>query len=101
MDAVDGDYADALRKQHPVHLLVTETTGALSKDTVQLLKSLARAAKATKGYDSTPYGESRASPHTFYAHHLAALSCAIVYEVTLTLRQHLAKDQRALATGAI
>ena len=96
-----GAYADAQDKGHPVHLLVSETTGALSDTTVNLLKSLARIAKSDKGYDSTPYGQSPTSPHTFYAHHLAALSCAIVYEMTLTLRQSLAKEQRALATGAI
>ena len=96
-----GAYAAAQSKGHPAHLLVSETPGALSDTTVNLLKSLARIAKSDKGYDSTPYGQSPTSPHTFYAHHLAALSCAIVYEMTLTLRQSLAKEQRALATGAI
>ena len=36
----------------------------------------------------------------FHAHHLAAISCAIVYDGTLALRDWLAAQQRALATGA-
>ena len=69
-----------------------------------MLKSLARIAKSDQGYDSTPYLRPEphlyTSPHTFYAHHLAAISCAIVYDGTLALRDWLATQQRALATGA-
>ena len=99
VEACDGSYADGLRKGRRVHLLVSETTGALSPAVISLLKAMARSAKSVTGYDSTPYGQSRSSPRTFFAHHAAALSCAIVYDGTFALRDWLAAEQRALALG--
>ena len=40
------DYADALGRGTPCTLLVTETTGALSPNTVRMLLELAKQAKA-------------------------------------------------------
>ena len=62
MGARDGgrhDYADAQRRGHPVTLLVSETTGALSPTFVRLLSSLARQASAPTTHDSTCYGTAR------------------------------------------
>ena len=73
--------------------------GLLSPAVISLLKTMARSAKSVTGYDSTPYGQSRSSPRTFFAHHAAALSCAIVYDGTFALRDWLAAEQRALALG--
>ena len=50
--------------------------------------------------DSTIYGEGRASPKTFYPHWLAALSCAIVYQDALTLRNCASADAFMLSHGA-
>ena len=69
---------DALAKGNIVHLLATESTGALSPDVIRLLRELAKTAQGTSGHDSTVYGLSRASPKSFFPHHLAAISSAIV-----------------------
>ena len=45
-------------------------------------------------------GEGRASPKTFYPHWLAALSCAIVYQDALTLRNCASADAFMLSHGA-
>ena len=78
MHARDGDYADALKKGHRVHLLVSESTGALSRGITTLLSCLAKAVRAPEGHDSTVYGTGRASTKSFYTHHVAAISSAIV-----------------------
>ena len=73
-----GDYADALDKGHTVILIVTETTGAWSRALESTLRALAAAAATADGTDTTVYGRSRASPRSFYGHHAAAVSNAIV-----------------------
>ena len=72
-----GDYADALAKRNTVRLLLAETTGALSRDFVRMIRALAEQARSADGVDSTTYGTGRASTRSFYRHHLAAISCAI------------------------
>ena len=57
-----------------MHLLATESTGALSRPVILLIKTLAKATQGTAGYDSTQYGLGRASPQSFFPHHLAAIS---------------------------
>ena len=42
------------------------------------LKGLAKQSKSPDGCDSTAYGQGRASPSSFYGHHLASLSCAAI-----------------------
>ena len=46
-----------------MHLLATESTGALSRPVILLLKTLAKATQGTAGHDSTQYGLGRASRH--------------------------------------
>ena len=41
------------------------------------LRELSKQARAPTTHDSTRYGISRASPRSFYAHHIAAISAAI------------------------
>ena len=77
VDAKDGHYADAISKGHGVYLLVCESTGAMSAGVIRLLRSLAAASKRPEVQDTTIYGAGRASPKTFYRHHLAAISSAI------------------------
>jgi len=71
------DYADAQRRGIPCSLLVSETTGALSRDTVRLLLALAKQATAPTTRDSTCYGTARTSPRSYFPHHTAAISAAI------------------------
>ena len=55
VDAVDGDYADALRKGNHVRLLLSETSGAISRGLDKYLKSLAKLSKSEESQDSTIY----------------------------------------------
>ena len=73
-----GHYTDALSKGHNVYLLATESSGALSPALVKMLRCLAKSTLDPDGHDSTPYGTGRASPKSFYPHHVAAISSAIV-----------------------
>ena len=59
--AKDGDYADALAKGHSVHLLATESTGAMRPTFVHLLHALSRCVGLPDVHDSTVYGSSHAS----------------------------------------
>ena len=88
VDAKDGHYADALAKGHGVYLLVFESTGAMSPSVIRLLRSLAAAAKRPEVQDTTIYGAGRASPKTFFRHHLAAISSAIARADAQTLLRH-------------
>ena len=74
----DHAYADALSKGHRVTLLVQEQTGALSPTYDALLRRLGRVSVAPGTHDSTVYGLSRASPSTFYSHHVAAGARAVI-----------------------
>ena len=75
----------ALAKGNIVHLLATESTGALSPDVIRLLRELAKTAQGTSGHDSTVYGLSRASPKSFFPHHLAAISWPLLSVPTRAL----------------
>ena len=63
--ARSGDYADAISKGTTVHLLATESSGALSSSTVRLLRALAKRVASPEGHDATVYGTGRASPKSF------------------------------------
>ena len=84
-ETLDHDYADAQRRGHPVTLLVTETTGALSPTFDRALRALGKHARAPTTHDSTRYGLSRSSPRTFLAHHRAAISAAVVLADATTI----------------
>ena len=84
-----------------VHLLATESTGALSPDVIRLLRELAKTAQGTSGHDSTVYGLSRASPKSFFPHHLAAISSAIVCADARSIRNHAASLATQLSHGMI
>ena len=73
----DGDYTDALSKQHPVTLAITETSGAITDSLASFLHILARTARAKGATDNTRYGLSRASTTSFYVHHLSEISTAV------------------------
>ena len=70
------------------YLLVTEPTGACSHELTRLLRAISKAVGLPGIYDSTIYGSSRASPRSFFPHHLAAISSAIVHTDALVLVNH-------------
>ena len=76
-------------------------TGALSPAVILLLKELAKAAQGTDGVDSTVYGLGRASPQSFFPHHLAAISSSIVRADALSIRNHAASLAFQLSHGII
>ena len=80
---------------------MTETSGALSKGLVRLLRALERASTLPEGNDSTVYGSARASPRSFYAHHAAAISAAIVLGDSFTLRSAQARVSLTLLTDGV
>ena len=81
--ATTGSYTDALRKGHHVTLLVAENSGALAPGFRDLLRLYGRVAGRPYAHDATVYGTARTSPRAYYAHHLAAISAAIVALVVL------------------
>ena len=56
-----------------------------SRRATQLLGTLARKARARGTQDKTAYGRSRSSTKSFFRHHLAAISSAIVYQDAVLL----------------
>ena len=68
---------------------------------IRLLRELAKAAQGTSGHDSTVYGLSRASPKSFFPHHLAAISSAIVCADARSIRNHAASLATQLSHGMI
>ena len=84
------DYADALAKGFGVTLLVAETTGAVSPIFEAMLRRLGRLSTAPGTTDYTSYGASPSSPGTFYRHHLAAHSAAIVHADATTILDKVA-----------
>ena len=83
--AKKGDYAHALAKGHGVILLGSESTGAIFTAFALLLKMLGKASNAPGTHDANVYGVSRASPHCFYAHHVPAISSAVVHANALNV----------------
>ena len=87
-----GDYADAQSKGFGLTLLHTETSGAIAGALDALLRRYDRLSRAVGTVDTTEYGQSPASPRTYYRHHLAAHSAAVVFADVVTIHddvQHL------------
>ena len=100
VNAEPGDYSDAKSKGNTTNLLATESTGALSRTVIQLLHALAKSTLTPEGHDSTVYGTSRASPRSFFPHHVAAaVSSAIVLADALLLRNRAASLAFSLSHG--
>ena len=79
-------YRDAIAKKHPTHLLLVETTGALSPSLARIIERLAAQSRKKGAIDHTAYGLERRSPKEFATHHIAAISAAIQLADVLTLR---------------
>ena len=95
-----GAYADALSKHHGVALLHTETTGALALPFVALLRILAGVARRPGTTDSTVYGASRSSTRSFFIHHLASISSAILFFNSVAVQNAAKEISRRIAVGA-
>ena len=61
---------------------------------------LRREAESIGIHDSTVYGSSRASTQSFFYHHLASISAAIVQADALTLNNHAAAESFQLTLAA-
>ena len=83
-----GRTGQAQRTRYLTYLLVSEPTGACNPELTRLLRTTSKAIGLPGIHDSTVYGSSRASPRSFFAHHLAAISSAIVHADALTLVNH-------------
>lgn len=94
-----GDYADALSKGHGVLMLGMESTGALFTPFVLMLKTLGKLSTAPGTHDSTIYGTARASPQTFFRHHVAAISSAVVLADALSVLNSAATMSFKLTQG--
>jgi hypothetical protein len=79
-----------------VHLFHTEATSAFSPALDRLLRSLAATTRLPDAHDATRYGAARTPPHTFYAHHIAAISSAIAHHEALTIQQAVERMTQAL-----
>jgi hypothetical protein len=95
-----GNYSDASSKGHGVHLLVSEPSGACDPATTRLLRDTSKAVGLPGIHDSTVYGSSRASTQSYFYHHLAAISSAIVLSDALTLNNHAATESFQLTLAA-
>ena len=93
------DYADAQGRGTLCSLLVSETTGALSGDTVRMLLTLAKQAKAPTTHDSTCYGTARTSPRSYFPHHTAAISAAIAFADATSVMHAVAALSFRLSLG--
>ena len=86
---------------HTVTLLVSETTGALSRPFCAALREMGKVARAPGTHDSTCYGIAPTSPAPFYAHHLAAISHAIVMADAVTVSLAAAAMSFKLSVGIV
>ena len=71
---------------YDVTRLVTEINGAFTHSLEKALRALATIAKLPEVDDTTIYGTSRSSPRSFYGHHAAAVSAAIVFAESAVIR---------------
>ena len=95
-----GHYSDGAAKGHGTHLLVTEPSGACNLALTRLLRDTSKAIGLPGIHDSTVYGTSRASTRSFFSHHLAAISSAIVNSDALTLLNHASNAAFMLTLAA-
>ena len=68
---------------------------------VRTLRALDKVSRAATTHDSTLYGQSRASPGTFAAHHTAAISSAIVLANILPVLNAAAHMSFLLSIGLV
>jgi hypothetical protein len=55
-----------------------ESSGALSLDTVRLIRRLATHVATPEGHDATAHGLSRSSPQSFYRHRHILRHCGVL-----------------------
>ena len=89
----------ALSKGYGVTLLVAETTGAISPAFDAMLRRYGRLAQSPTVHDYTEYGDSAASTRSFYHHHLAAHSAALVFADVNTILNDVQCRSFSIAHG--
>ena len=82
-----GDYRG--RAPHvPLTLVHSETTGALSPESLKSIAHLDKLANKPAHRDGTQYGSRRGATRSFRRHHTSEISSAIVYADAETLLAH-------------
>ena len=79
-----------------MHLLVLEESGAMNGALVRLLRALSKGIGLPDVHDTTVYGTARASPTSFYTHHMAAISAAVVQANALLVLNRAAVENAQL-----
>ena len=80
-----GAYSDGADKGHNPLLLVSEPSGACSPGLTGTLRAVSKSIGLPGIQDTTVYGTSRVSQsRSYFAHHIAAISSAIVLDDALT-----------------
>ena len=92
-------YADAINRHHPTKLLVAESTGGMSGTLFECIQAHAKESRVSAAYDTTCYGQSRASHKSYLPHHVAAISAAIVFADTEIIVDAAAHHCHLLSTG--
>ena len=80
-------------------MIATETSGAVCASYDATLRRYDRVSREPGTHDYSAYGTSRSSPATFYAHHLAAHSAAVVFTDAATVLEDAATKCFWLARG--
>ena len=75
---VEGDYPDRHAKGSRLDIILLESYGGASPHTRAIVRRYARHASAKGVTDRTKYGATRASPKSFYNHHMQRLVKAAV-----------------------
>ena len=100
-ESTKHDYRDAQQRGNPVTLLVSETTGALSRSFVDALRVLGKQSRAPTTHDSTRYGKARSSTKSFLPHHLTRISAAINQADAVTVLLAAAAMSFKLSMGIV
>jgi len=97
----EGHYDDAIvTKRTRVTMWLVEALGGAGRGTRAGLRKLEERASGPGAVDRTKYGSTRASPKSYYVHHLQQISkAAVVYDAIAIRKQHRATRVR-LCGGA-
>ena len=106
---VKGHYHDAIVcKRTRVCAMLVEALGGIAPRGRAQLGALAQRTKGRGAVDRTKYGSTRASPKSYYVHHMQQISkAAVLYDAMairkqlLSLRQRLCMAAHAAPAGGV
>ena len=98
---VEGEYDDCLKTGKGIcRIVLIEAQGGVSPHTRASVRLQARRASAKGAIDRTRYGRARASPKSFYTHHIQRMSKAVVMEDAKHIRKQVNCHRQWLHYGA-